>query len=49
MNDPWKIIFDAARRENGLNNRERAEELVSLAIEKAEELPHDTESYPRRS
>jgi tetratricopeptide (TPR) repeat protein len=41
----WQNLFDEARRENSLANLERAEALVSLAIEEAGKLPPDSTSY----
>ena len=45
MTDRWQELFDEARRENGNNNPERAEELVALAIQEAEHISPDTCSY----
>jgi tetratricopeptide (TPR) repeat protein len=45
MAENWRELFDEGRRENGLENVERAEELFTLAIQAAENLPPDEESY----
>jgi tetratricopeptide (TPR) repeat protein len=45
MDDYWQVLFDEARRENGNNNHERAEELVALAIQESELISPNTRSY----
>lgn len=45
MSEHWEKLFDEAKRENGLGNIERADELVSLAIREAQALPPDSSSY----
>jgi hypothetical protein len=45
MIDRWQKLFDEARRENGLNNAGRADELVALAIQEAECLSPGTPNY----
>jgi tetratricopeptide (TPR) repeat protein len=45
VGENWRELFDEGRRENGLGDVQRAEELFTLAIQAAENLPPDLESY----
>ena len=44
-NEPWRKLFDEARSQNDLGNRQRAEELFQLSIQEADKLSPDSRSF----